>query len=155
MGIDGGPHGQSLEAVGAEPFCCLLLRKQMPQLRVCEARRGPEAVSTRHIEIAGQTHQEVDGAVRLDGVGADVIGAGAPRNRGGLDSCIGAGRGANGICVAPGNIRDRLRCILLRALAQGLKSMAPLRHEFVVVEVFLDDDVDPRERHCGIGAGPE
>ena len=55
----------------------------------------------------------------------------------------------------PGDLGDLFRRVGFRPLPQRLKSVAPVAHKILVVQLLLDQDADDPQRQCGVRARPD
>ena len=122
-------------------------------LVVASARAG-QNLSTRSIQVASDGHQ-VDGHMALLHAVGLLVGSQAPLDSGRLGGRVHAGGLIN---LLDRNLAD-LGGLLSRhggaTLSQLLEAVAPVLDEVVVVQVFLDDDVDHCHAQRGVGAGAQ
>ena len=107
-----------------------------------------------YIEIAEDGSEDEYGVAGLHAVAVRVDGE-SPHERGGMVGGDGARCRRNGFGGNPSDLFDLVERILGRAFLELIEPVAPVLDEIVVVEVFLDDEVDHAEAERGVGAGTQ
>lgn len=111
-----------------------------------------EGVTAFDMDIAAE---RTELALQPDGQRAGDLLVGDRRLGNGGWAAIGvhAGGPTDQLGVAAGDFGDALDWILLHSLDEFVEAVRLLFYEFLVVEFFLDDHVDPTKCHRRIGAG--
>ena len=145
------------EAVVADHLVALLLRERVVLVeRRGEARRGRQLVAALLVDVSRDGAQDGLAADGTGGVDAARVAALLPpRQASRLRGGVHAGRLADLIGGYPGDLGHLLGRVVLGALLELLEPHAPLVHELVVVEILLDDHVDPAECERRVGAGAD
>ena len=117
-------------------------------------RVADDDVAARHVRVAGDGPQRVDGLRRGDADNRLVNGQ-APVDGGGLGLRVGARRPDYGVLRNPAHRLRPLRRPFLDALGKLVEAVAPLLDELAVVEVLGDDDVEHGQGERAVGAGAQ
>ena len=156
-GLPAARPGPQREAVGAERLPLDLLGQaelrhvQEVEIRAKTTRRLDPAIAALPVDIAADRHQRVEcakglhaGTERVDAVPADEAGRTLRVHARGSDDRL--GRHA-------GQLRRDGGRIERRALRERVEAVAPALDEGAVVEFFLDQHRDHRQRERRVGAG--
>ena len=112
------------------------------------------AHAARHVEVAGDGPQRGDGLRAGSALRLHVHGQ-APHDVGGVRFGEQARGGGDLVLGDPGHLLDLVHVERAGAFGQLVKAIGPALDEIVVVEVFLDDHLDHRERERRVGAGAQ
>ena len=106
------------------------------------------------VEIAGNRLQGDNALAVLHTVGL-LVDSKAPHDRCGLRLRVHARCRVNLLDGNLANLRGLLRRHGRNALSQLVEAIAPVLDEVMIVEIFLDDDVEHRHRQSGVRAGTQ
>ena len=126
----------------------LLLQLVAHPLLETEARfvvprsRTRQDLPAGNVQIARDGHEVHRHLTVLHAVGL-LVGSQAPLDGGRLGLGVHARRGADVLDGHAADLGSLLRRHLLHALGQLVEAVAPVLHEVMVVEVLVDDDVQP------------
>ena len=122
-------------------------------LVVARARAG-EDLAAGDVQVAGDGHQGHRHLAVLHAV-CLLVGREAPLDGAGLGGGVHARRGADLVGRNAADLGGLLGRHGGAPLGQLVEAVAPVLHEVVVVEVFLDDDVDHGHAERRVGAGAQ
>jgi hypothetical protein len=150
----GALPAEQLETISTEPLGIGVGGEVLDQARETAEAVHPEHPATRNVNIAGQRRQHRNRAYGLDAFRRVFDGA-APIQQGRL----GAGEQARGsadlVGSYPGDRLGPFGCVLLHAFGKFGETVRPLRHEWFVIQLLADDDVEHRQSKRIVGARPD
>ena len=143
VGGDAVDGGAQLVLIAAQQFLLLFLRQLVKQGKPGPRQSGRQAedhVAAGDVQVAGQSHQVDQGAVRVHAVDV-LLDAHAPLQGRWPGGGIQPGRGDDLLLRHPGDAFHHLRREALQPFLQLVEAGRIFLNKIMIIQVFLDDDV--------------